>query len=88
VAQAFRAEPEAARFFDSMPTFSRNNVSRSITGAKRAETRAKRISEAVDRAKARQTRSLTLPYPASNVSAKSSEGPAWPADSSAVWVRA
>ena len=34
------------------------------------------------------TRSLTLPYPASKARAKSSEGPAWPADSSAVWVRA
>ncbi len=54
VAQAFRAEPEAARFFDSMPTFYRNNVARWITSAKRPETRAKRISEAVDRAKARR----------------------------------
>ncbi len=54
VAEAFRAEPEAARFFDSMPTFYRNNVARSIAGAKRPETRAKRISEAVARAKARQ----------------------------------
>jgi GGDEF domain-containing protein len=34
-------------------------------------------------------RGLTrLPYPVSNARAKSSEGPAWPADSSAVWVRA
>jgi hypothetical protein len=54
VAQAFRAEPEAARFFDSMPTFYRNNVARSIAGAKRPETRAKRISDAVTRAKAGQ----------------------------------
>jgi hypothetical protein len=54
VAQAFQAEPEAARFFDSMPTFYRNNVARSIAGAKRPETRAKRISEAVARAKAGQ----------------------------------
>jgi Bacteriocin-protection, YdeI or OmpD-Associated len=54
VAQAFRDEPEAARFFDSMPTFYRNNVARSITCAKRPETRAKRISDAVDRAKARR----------------------------------
>jgi hypothetical protein len=51
VAEAFGAEPEAARFFDSMPTFYRNNVARSIAGAKRPETRAKRIAEAVDRAK-------------------------------------
>lgn len=54
VAQAFRAEPDAARFFDSMPTFYRNNVARSIAAAKRPETRAKRISEAVTRAKAGQ----------------------------------
>lgn len=53
-AEAFRAEPGAARFFDSMPTFYRNNVARSIDGAKRPETRAKRISEAVARAKAGQ----------------------------------
>ena len=54
VAEAFRAEPEAARFFDSMPTFYRNNVARAIAAAKRPETRAKRISEAVARAKAGQ----------------------------------
>ena len=54
VAEAFRAEPEAARFFDSMPTFYRNNVARAIDGAKRPETRAKRIAEAVARAKAGQ----------------------------------
>ena len=54
VAQAFRDEPEAARFFDSMPTFYRNNVARSIEDAKRADTRARRISEAVARAKARR----------------------------------
>ena len=54
VADAFRTEPEAARFFDSMPTFYRNNIARSIAGAKRPETRAKRISDAVTRAKARQ----------------------------------
>ena len=54
VAEAFRAEPEAARFFDSMPTFYRNNIARSIAGAKRPETRAKRISDAVARAKAGQ----------------------------------
>ncbi len=54
VAEAFRSEPEAARFFDSMPTFHRNNVARAIAAAKRPETRAKRISEAVARAKAGQ----------------------------------
>jgi Bacteriocin-protection, YdeI or OmpD-Associated/Domain of unknown function (DUF1905) len=51
VAEAFRGEPEAARFFDSMPTFYRNNVARSIAEAKRPDTRAKRISDAVARAK-------------------------------------
>ena len=54
VAEAFRGEPDAARFFDSMPTFYRNNIARSIAGAKRPETRARRISEAVARARARQ----------------------------------
>jgi Bacteriocin-protection, YdeI or OmpD-Associated/Domain of unknown function (DUF1905) len=51
VADAFRSEPEAARFFDSMPTFYRNNVARSIADAKRPETRAKRIGDAVARAR-------------------------------------
>jgi uncharacterized protein YdeI (YjbR/CyaY-like superfamily) len=51
VAEAFRSEPDAARFFDSMPTFYRNNAARSIAEAKRPETRSKRIQEAVDRAK-------------------------------------
>jgi hypothetical protein len=51
VAEAFAAEPEAKRFFDSMPTFYRNNVARSIAGAKRPGTRSKRIIEAVARAK-------------------------------------
>ncbi len=53
VAEAFRSEPDAARFFDSMPTFYRNNVARSIAGAKQPATRAKRIHEAVNRAKRR-----------------------------------
>ena len=51
VTEAFHADPGAARFFDSMPTFYRNNVARAIAGAKRPETRAKRITEAVARAK-------------------------------------
>ncbi len=51
VAEAFRREPDAARFFDSMPTFYRNNVARAIAGAKRPDTRAKRITDAVARAK-------------------------------------
>ena len=45
---AFAAEPAAARFFDSLPSFYRNNYARWIEGAKRPETRAKRISELVD----------------------------------------
>ena len=51
VEAAFAAEPAAARFFDSMPSFYRNNVARGIEGAKRPETRARRIAEAVDLAK-------------------------------------
>jgi hypothetical protein len=51
VAAAFQSEPDAARFFDSMPTFYRNNAARSIEGAKRPETRARRIAEVVERAK-------------------------------------
>ena len=51
VAAAFAAEPAAARFFDSMPSFYRNNLARGIEDAKRPETRARRIAEAVDLAK-------------------------------------
>ena len=51
VAAAFEAEPEAARFFDSMATFYRNNAARSLAAAKRPETRARRIVEIVDRAR-------------------------------------
>ena len=51
VEAAFAAEPAAARFFDSMPSFYRNNVARGIESAKRPETRAKRIAEAVELAK-------------------------------------
>jgi hypothetical protein len=51
VAEAFRAEPDAARFFDSMPTYYRNNAARAIAAAKRPETRLKRIRETVDRAR-------------------------------------
>jgi uncharacterized protein YdeI (YjbR/CyaY-like superfamily) len=54
VARAFAAEPGAARFFDSMPTFYRNNAARAITGAKRPETRARRIADVVQRAKRRE----------------------------------
>jgi hypothetical protein len=48
VETAFAAEPEAARFFDSLPTFYRNNFARWIDGAKRPETRQKRVSELID----------------------------------------
>jgi hypothetical protein len=51
VKTAFATEPDAARFFDSLPTFYRNNFARWIEGAKRPETRAKRVTELVDLAK-------------------------------------
>ena len=51
VAAAFAAEPAAARFFDSLPSFYRNNYARWIEGAKRPGTRAKRIAETVDLAR-------------------------------------
>ena len=50
-AAAFAAEPDAKRFFDSMPTFYRKNVARGLADAKRPETRARRIAEAVQRAR-------------------------------------
>ncbi len=48
VAAAFAAEPAAARFFDSLPSFYRNNYARWIESAKRPETRAKRIAQTVE----------------------------------------
>jgi hypothetical protein len=51
VAEAFATEPAAARFFDSLPSFYRNNYARWIESAKRPETRAKRIAQTVDLAK-------------------------------------
>ena len=51
VEAAFAAEPAAARFFDSMPSFYRNNLARWIEDAKRPETRARRVAESVDLAK-------------------------------------
>lgn len=51
VAAAFASDPSAARFFDSLPTFYRNNFARWIESAKRPETRAKRIAETVDLAR-------------------------------------
>jgi hypothetical protein len=47
IAAALEAEPEARRFFESLATFYRKNVIRWIEGAKRPETRAKRIAETV-----------------------------------------
>jgi hypothetical protein len=48
VAAALSASPEAKRFFESLPTFYRNNFIRWIESAKRPETRAKRIAETVE----------------------------------------
>ncbi|GMV87457.1 MAG: hypothetical protein AMXMBFR81_03880 [Chthonomonas sp.] len=45
--QALALEPEARRFFDSLPTFYRNNYARWLKDAKRPETRAKRLAEMV-----------------------------------------
>lgn len=47
IAAALRAEPEALRFFEGLPTFYRNNYMRWVGQAKRAETRARRIAEMV-----------------------------------------
>ena len=48
VTAAFAADPVAARFFDSLPTFYRNNYLRWIDGAKQPATRSRRIAETVD----------------------------------------
>lgn len=53
VAAAFAADPDAARFFDSLPTFYRNSHARWIESAKRPETRTRRIAEVVDLSKRR-----------------------------------
>jgi hypothetical protein len=47
IAAALDAEPGARRFFESLPTFYRKNFMRWIEGARRPETRAKRIAETV-----------------------------------------
>jgi hypothetical protein len=47
IAAALEAEPAARRFFESLPTFYRKNFMRWIEGAKRPETRAKRVTETV-----------------------------------------
>ena len=48
VEAAFAEAPAAARFFDSLPSFYRNNHARWIESAKRPDTRAKRIADVVD----------------------------------------
>jgi hypothetical protein len=52
VAGALTAEPQAQDFFDSLPTFYRNNFMRWIESAKRPATRAARISEMIELLKA------------------------------------
>jgi hypothetical protein len=52
LAAAFESEPEARRYFESLATFYRKNFMRWIDGAKRPETRAKRIAETVATLKA------------------------------------
>jgi hypothetical protein len=47
IAAALEAEPEARRFFESLPTFYRKNFMRWIEAAKRPQTRAQRIVGAV-----------------------------------------
>ena len=58
-ADALRAEPEARRFFESLATFYRNAFVTWVEGAKRPETRARRIAATVDDLKAgRRERSV------------------------------
>ena len=58
-ADALRAEPEARRLFESLATFYRNAFVTWVEGAKRPETRARRIAETVDDLKAgRRERSV------------------------------
>jgi uncharacterized protein YdeI (YjbR/CyaY-like superfamily) len=47
IADAVRADPQARAFFESLASFYRKNYVRWIEEAKRPETRAKRIAEAV-----------------------------------------
>jgi hypothetical protein len=51
VAAAFAADPPAARFFDSLPTFYRKNLDRWIQAATRPATRSSRIAETVNLAR-------------------------------------
>jgi hypothetical protein len=48
VASALEAEPAAKAFFDALATFYRNGYIKWIEGAKRPETRSKRISEMME----------------------------------------
>ena len=52
ISAALDAEPAARRFFESLATFYRKNFIRWIEGAKRPDTRAKRIAETVATLKA------------------------------------
>jgi len=52
LATALAAEPQAQQFFNSLATFYRNTYVKWIEGAKRPETRAKRIAEMIDLLKA------------------------------------
>jgi len=52
IATALDAEPAARAFFESLATFYRKNFVRWIDGAKRPETRARRIAETVATLKA------------------------------------
>lgn len=49
---AFAAAPKAVAFFNSLPTFYRKNYLRWVEGAKRPETRVKRIEEMISLLKA------------------------------------
>ena len=48
LAAALKAKPQAARNFEAFPRFARKQVLYFVYGAKRAETRAKRIREVVN----------------------------------------
>lgn len=52
MAEALNAEPEARRFFESLATFYRKGFMRWVDGARRPETRARRIAETVAALKA------------------------------------
>ena len=54
IIEALEAEPEAKAFFDALATFYRNNYIKWIEGAKRPETRRKRLEEMMTLLKAGQ----------------------------------